>query len=192
MLVEHSRCGLTTWTKEMFCQLELGFWNLCIRYSKHIIEIAQKCIRHTSGLSNLNQPRAANCQFQLSLLTGHKSVANHRSLPLPQWREEKEKITIVENWIKILRFKTFLSTLFHIFNNFTLDLFYFGSLAGRMKLPRGLQVGKPCHTSYVIRQIFHCDSLNFDQIRAKGDYSSVNHNGKFAVRHMRYGTYVFA
>ena len=47
----------------------------------------------TSGLSNLNKPRAANCQ--LSLLTGQKSVANvnYTSLPLLQWWEEKEKIT---------------------------------------------------------------------------------------------------
>ena len=42
-----------------------------------------------SGLSKLNQPQAANCQF--SFLTGHKSVANHTSLPLPQWREEEGK-----------------------------------------------------------------------------------------------------
>ena len=44
-----------------------------------------------SGLSNLNQPWAANCQ--LSLLMGYKSVANvnySRSLPLPQRREEKK------------------------------------------------------------------------------------------------------
>ena len=48
----------------------------------------------TAGLSNLNQLQAANCQ--LSLLTGHKSVANVnyqvRSLPLPQRREEKKQI----------------------------------------------------------------------------------------------------
>ena len=35
-----------------------------------------------AGLSNLNQPRAANCQ--LSLVTGHKSVANHTNVNRPR------------------------------------------------------------------------------------------------------------
>ena len=39
-------------------------------------------MHENAGLSNLNQPRAANCQ--LSLVTGHKSVANHTNVNRPR------------------------------------------------------------------------------------------------------------
>ena len=123
-----------------------------------------------AGLSNLNQPRAANCQ--LSLLTGHKSVANHTNVNRPrpvslyhyqsgekerktnkqtnkQNKTKKHKLSNTESKYYDLEF---LSTLFHIFINLKLGQFYFDSLAGRMKLPRGPhaargpQVGKPWHT----------------------------------------------
>ena len=62
-------------------------------------------------------------------------------------RERKNhNLSIIESKCYDLEF---LSTLFHIFNNLILGLFYFGSLAGYMKSPRGRhaargrQVGKP-------------------------------------------------
>ena len=58
----------------------------------------------------------------------------------------------------------FLSTLFHMFINLKLGLFYFDSLVGSMKLPRGPhaargpQVGKPCPSvSGVCFNLIVCD-----------------------------------
>ena len=82
-----------------------------VRSTQITIPIVPECKPFSvAGLSNLNQPRAANCQ--LSLLTGHNSVVSHRSLPLPQWRERKENhklVNIKSKYYDLEFFKHFIS-----------------------------------------------------------------------------------
>ena len=58
---------------------------------------------HRAGLSNFYQPHAAYCQ--LNLLSGHKSVANHTSLP--QWRKDGGKILRFWKLNQNVRIKSF-------------------------------------------------------------------------------------
>ena len=56
--------------ESQMCFLILWGWSKSISFTA----LSLLVIRAGTGLSNLNQPRAANCR--LSLLMGHKSVAN--------------------------------------------------------------------------------------------------------------------
>ena len=103
---------------------------------------------YTSGLSNFKSTAGRK------LSVGPPGRPQFSSQPLyisttVEGREGKyHKLSIIESKCYDLEF---LSLLFHTFNKLILGLFYFGSLASRMKLPRGPhaacgQVGKPWYT----------------------------------------------